>query len=146
MVCEETEKSCLFRKVVFTLKIKRLLAMCLAAVMMVSAFAIPASAASSSAYLTKNSDYAESSALGLYKSGYCSLVNSTVSNDGVNCYLDQSEPGKGWANAKHIFCEPGESMTSSTASFSNGRSWRVTLSSWWPGGINCIATGTAYAY
>lgn len=127
-------------------KVKRMLAMCLACVLLVSAMTLPASAASASATLRPSSTSITTSILGLYNSGYCSLTTYTSSKDGVNLYLDQSAPGKGWSNAKHLMVNPGGSDTSTVAGYNDGRSWRGVLNSWWPGGTGCYAKGTITCY
>lgn len=127
-------------------RVKKIFIMVLVAALMLSVIIIPASAESASATLRQSSTSITTSVIGLYTSGHCSLTTYSSSNDGVNLYLDQSEPGKGWANAKHIMCEPGESATSTKAGYNNGRSWRGVLNSWWPYGTGCYAYGTIYAY
>ncbi len=126
---------------------------CISIIIMVSLIAITlamsamsVSAATVKITLSKTAEQAETAPIGLYKSAYCELYNSVTSNDGVNCYLKQSEPGKSWKTATHIFCEPGETMISKTCTYNTKRTWKIILNSWWLKGKNNLANGSMTAY
>lgn len=81
-------------------KVKRMLAMCLACVLLVSAMALPASAASTSGTLYQSATSKTLTLSGMYSSGSGSLTTYSSSNDGVNYYLDASVGGGAWKKCK----------------------------------------------
>ena len=125
-------------------KFKRMLAMCLACVLLVSAMALPASAASTSGTLYQSATSKTLTLSGMYSSGSGSLTTYSSSNDGVNYYLDASVGGGAWKNVKHIMCNPGVSKNTGTA-YPGSSYWRGVMNSWWPGGTGCYAYGTLTA-
>ncbi len=126
------------------MKVKRTLALCLAAIMMVSALAIPASAAFDDDTLYQSDPSKTLTVSGLFSSGSGTLRTYSASKDGVNYYLDCSVGGGAWQNVKHIMCNPGENKGTGTAYPGRGY-WRGVMNSWWPGGTGCYAYGTLTA-
>lgn len=125
-------------------KFKRMLAMCLACVLLVSAMALPASAAKVTGTLYTTQTSKTLSVSGKYNHGSGYLQTYTSSNDGVNYYLDYALTSGNWKNIKHVFAEPG--ATASTGTANPGSSyWRAVMNSWWPGGTGCYAYGTLTA-
>ncbi len=130
------------------MKIKKILAVAAAAVLLVSTASMPAGAVSSTWTLTKQEYQTYSATLGLYNYGNVEyLRNSASSDDGVNLYLDYSIPGNGWTNKIHLFADPGKS-DSATGNYKapSKSSWRGNMKSWWPTGRNCAAEGKIHAY
>ena len=130
------------------MKSKKILAVAAAAVLLVSTAVMPAGAVSASWSLAKNQTDAYSTTLGLYSKGNVEyLRTSTSSNDGVNLYYDYAFPGKGWQNAYHLFCDPGQN-DSATGTYDLGgvASWRGHICSWYWLGTGCVASGKVHAY
>lgn len=124
--------------------VKRMLAMCLACALLVSAMALPASAATSSGTFYPSETSKTLTLNGMYSSGSGALTTYSSSKDGVNFYLDASVGGGAWKNVKHIMCNPGGSATTGT-SYPGSSYWRGVMNSWWPGGTGCYAYGTLTA-
>lgn len=121
----------------------KLLTVLMAILMFTSIFSINASAATTSWVLSKDKTETYSNALGLYyKGGIKKLVTGSTSSDGVYLCLEYSIPGKPWVEAQRILAEPGStSSLNFYTSLSPKASWRGKLTSWWPGGKNCVASG-----
>ncbi len=134
-----TRKGCVKMK-----KINRSLAMCLACVLLVSAMALPASAATSSGTFYPDQTSKTLTVNGMFSSGSGYLSTYSHSADGVNYYLDASVGGGAWKNVKHIMCDPGVSKSTGTA-YPGSSYWRGVMNSWWPNGNGCYAYGTLTA-
>ena len=130
------------------MKSKKFLAVAVAAVLLVSTASMPAGAVSSTWSLAKNQTDSYSPTLGLYRYGNVEyLRTSTSSNDGVNLYYDYAFPGKGWQNAFHLFCDPGQSDCAlGSYDLGTGASWRGHMCSWYWRGTGCVADGKVHAY
>lgn len=125
------------------MKARRILALCMVMMLVVSAMALPASAATFSGSLTKSevSKTISSRSSTKYGHGSATLKTYDDSNDGVNLYLDYSTNNSSWTNAKHLFCEPGDSASSGTV-YAASTYWRAVMTSWWYNGSGCHAYGT----
>lgn len=124
--------------------VKRVLAMCVVCVLLMSAVALPASAASTTDYLYQSEKSKTLTLNGMFPSGSGSLMTYAASKDGVNFYLDCSVGGGEWKNKKHIMCNPGTSDSTGTI-YPGNSYWRGAMNSWWPNGENCYAKGTLTA-
>lgn len=126
----------------------KFLTVLMAVLMFTSIFSINASAASTNWVLSRDKTEAYSNVLGLYQKGRIkNLITGSTSSDGVYLYLEYSIPGEGWLKAQSVLAEPGSSSSSNFYTFLGSKvSWRGKLTSWWPGGKNCVASGEIEAF
>lgn len=132
------------------MKNKRFISIIFIAIMAFS-FSITASAESRTWSLLKTETEKNSTLMGLYNYGNIEYnKNDKSSKDGVNLYLRASMPGKKWKNVKKILAQPGLTVKSSeNTTHPDGKhlsSWQGTLTSWWPNGKGCSATGKIHAH
>lgn len=122
-------------------KVKRLLALTLVLMMVVALFAMPASAYSKSATLTKTDQNVYINIGGNYTTAAGNLTTYSDSNDGVYFRIDYREDGGYWREATKMLAEPGQSASVSNVKRDSAVAWRGVLTSWWPAGTGCHAYG-----
>lgn len=126
-----------------------------AAVLMCSAAAVPASAASKTFDLYVNETSATGSLSSYQIANLQYAKNYATSHDGVNIYIDYKDKAGNWINTHHNLVEPGKIYGSLTdknvgkpwaVRAPQKTTWRGVMNSWWWNGKDIRATSKFHAY